>query len=432
MDPDGAGAVDTAVIVGKVTGTAPGRRAAESSRKAVGTLPEMPGFDAEDDDNRPPPHPLDRPWIHPSELGAARVATPSSAPRPRRRRELAIAIGAGAAGAIATVGVLAVLGAFDRDATPARATTAHLPAAAAAAIAARVAPGIAAVSSAAGTAVERRGSGIVVGAHAVLTTTEAVATPAGTSVDVVVPAGRARSAVVRAVDGMAGLVLLDVPGASLTPARLRAPSTLRAGDWVVAVGRTPMNGPWVTSGVITATGGWTTDADGTRHAGLISASTALAEEARGGALVDGQGRIVGILAATATNRAAAMPADVAHDVARQLAARGWASHGALGIRATDSATGPVVVDVSAGSGAAAADVRADDRIVALDGDPTRDTATLVAGLRRRAAGTHVDLTVRRDGRTLHLRARLDDAADGTTTPGAGMSPASLTAGAAGS
>lgn len=395
----------------------------------------MPGFDAEDDDNRPPPHPLDRPWIHPSELGAARVATSPTPPRPRRRRDLAIAIGAGAAGAIVTVAVLAILGAFDRDAAPARATTTHLPASDAAAIAARVAPGIAAVSSTTGTAAgtgERRGSGIVVGHHAVLTTTEAVAAPAGTTVEVVVPTGRARSGVVRAVDGMAGLVLVDVPGASLTPAPLRAPSTLRAGDWVVAVGRTPMNGPWVTSGVITATGGWTTDADGTRHAGLISASTALAEEARGGALVDSQGRIVGILAATTTNRAAAMPADVAHDVARQLAARGWASHGALGIRATDSAAGPVVVDVSAGSGAAAADVRADDRIVAVDGDPTRDTATLVAGLRRRPAGTHVDLTVRRNGRTLHLRARLDDAAAGTATPGAGMSPVSLTVGAAGS
>ena len=84
----------------------PGARGADDGEEAVGTLPEMPGPERDDEAHRPPPHPLDRPWIHPSELGAARSATARPAARGPSggrswRRDAALAVTAGAIGALA-------------------------------------------------------------------------------------------------------------------------------------------------------------------------------------------------------------------------------------------------------------------------------------------------------------------------------------------
>jgi S1-C subfamily serine protease len=322
-----------------------------------------------------------------------------------------VAVTAGAIGALATVVVLAAGGAFDTDSQPAVRNTAIPVSTDAAAIASRIAPGIAAIVTTAAAGTERRGSGIVVGPHELLTTAPVVEGATDGVITVSITAGREHRATVRAADPLTGLVLLQVDGMRMQPARFGAPSEVRAGDWVVAVGRTSANGPWVTSGVVTATHGWTQDADGVARPGLISTSTAVVEEARGGALVDGRGHIVGILAMTASGapRAAAMPADMAGDVASQLVEHGKATHGALGVRARDTAAGPVVVEVIDGSSADRAGVRVDDRILAVDATETADTAALVYELRRREAGARTRITVERAKHRRVINATLDDA-----------------------
>jgi len=221
-----------------------------------------------------------------------------------------------------------------------------------------------------------------------------------------------------------GLVLLNVPGLHVTPARLVNADTLHAGDWIAAIGRTTTSGPWVTSGVVTAVGEWSTDSGGTSHAGMITTNTEFADVARGGALVDERGRVVGILAGTsAPARGAAMPSDVATNVALQLATKGWASHGALGVRAADTrASGPSITDVTAGSSADTAGIKIGDRVIAIDSVRTPDTATLVYELRRRTAGQRVRVTVIRGTRTVQLTAVLGD----TIPPTSGSTPPSST------
>jgi Trypsin-like serine proteases, typically periplasmic, contain C-terminal PDZ domain len=386
----------------------------------------MPGTHDDDEGTRPPPHPLDRTWIHPSELFAATrsdsigagAAPPSPTSRSWRRDAL-LTVAAGTIGAVAAVAALGIVGAFDREKP--RLVAAHLPAgtADAAQVAARVVPGIAAViSTVDGT--ERRGSGIAVGAHEILTTASVVdgltnpGTPDSGGIEVSVANGHRHAARVVGRDSVTGLVLLSVPTLRVEPAQLANPNGLRAGDWVAAVGRTATSGPWVTSGVVTATGGWSTDPAGGLHAGMITTSTELADEARGGALVDQHGHVVGILAGadTAPARGTAMPVDMASNVATQLATKGWASHGALGLRAADSRTsGASVTEIAAGSGAAAAGLLVGDRVVAIDAVKTPDSATLVYELRRRAAGQRVRVTVVRGNHTVHMTATLDDAAD---------------------
>ena len=93
----------------------------------------MPGTDADDEGTGPVPHPLDRPWIHPSELLASSHPTaaatdahrasahradthgPSAHPVRSWRRDLALTVAAGTVGAVATVAVLGLVGTFERD-----------------------------------------------------------------------------------------------------------------------------------------------------------------------------------------------------------------------------------------------------------------------------------------------------------------------------
>ena len=265
---------------------------------------------------------------------------------------------------------------------------------------------VAVISTVDGT--ERRGSGIAVGAHEILTTAGVVEgmSGMGTGIEVCVANGRRHAATVSGRDTATGLVLLTVPTLRLDPSPLATTRELRAGDWVAAVGRNSASGPWVTSGVVTATGGWSTDPSGSLHAGMISTNTTLVDEARGGALVNRRGQVVGILAISG----AATPVDMASTVATQLVKQGWASHGALGVRATDNrAAGASVVEVTAGSSAEKAGLKVGDQIVGVDGGRIPDSATLVYELRRRPAGQRVRLTIVRKKHTMVFDAGLDAA-----------------------
>ena len=374
----------------------------------------MPGFEDDDEGTRPPPHPLDRTWLHPSELfAAARTEADSSAtatsPPRNWRRDIVLTVAAGTIGAVAAVALLGVLGVFERErprsVSPVRAAGAED----AAQVAERVVPRVAAVIATVDST-ETRGSGIAVGPHEILTTTAVIGdtarTTPGAIIEICVSNGRRHRATVIGGDPVTGLVLLKVPTLTIEPLSLTAGDGLRAGDWVAAIGRTANSGTWVTSGVVTATGGWTPDPTGAVHAGMIATNTQLADEARGGALVDRDGNIVGILAVSG----AATPVDMAAEVATQLEDRGWASHGSLGIRAADAAAGgATVVEVAQGSSAARAGLRVGDRIVAIDGTRTADSAALVYGLRRRPAGRRVLVRVVRGKLTRGLGATLDDA-----------------------
>ena len=408
----------------------------------------MPGTDADDEGTGPVPHPLDRPWIHPSELlasshptaaatdvhradadraSAHRADTHGPAAHSARswRRDLALTVAAGTVGAVATVAVLGLVGTFERDPIRRVATSAPVASSDAASIASRVVPGVAGViTTVAGT--ERRGSGIAVGTHEILTTTDVVGPSTGSvtgdtagtntrtgPIEICLANGRRYLATEIGRDPVTGLVLLAVPTLRVEPARLADTTAVRAGDWIAAVGRTATSGAWVTSGVVTAVDGWMNDDRGGAYAGMITTSTGLAAEARGGALVDRHGYVVGMLSVTGSSptRTAAIPADMLRDVAAQLAATGTASHGALGLRAIDTADrGATVTEIGTGSSADTAGVRVGDRVTAVDGTATPDTASLVHALRRSRAGAHVVRTIVRGTAPRRLTATLDDAA----------------------
>ena len=191
---------------------------------------------------------------------------------------------------------------------------------------------------------------------------------------------------------------------------------LRVGETVVAIGSPFGLDATVTSGIISALNRDLRIPGGPDVIpAVIQTDAAINPGNSGGALVDLQGRLVGINTAissqTGVNEGVgfAVPVRQAIVSADQIIAQGFVRYPLLGITGTDisaavaerfalsSRRGAVVETVVDGSGAALGGMRVGDVIVAVDGLPLRSMSDLVAEVRRRAPGMTVTFDVVRDG-----------------------------------
>jgi putative serine protease PepD len=331
-----------------------------------------------------------------------------------------LALGAGVVGALAMVVVLAVAGLFDDSSNPstvAPASDRPNESGGAARLAAIANPSVVGILVATPAGV-RRVSGVCVRAGQVITNAAAVA---GTSSLTVVAAdGSRRTGTLAGEDPSTGLALVRVDGGS-DPAKLAANGDLKVGQWILALGGTDGSGPWVATGVVAAMGGWADDGSGSPTAGMITVDAVLPPEAEGGALLDKNGHVVGILAGATKDDMGGLATPIAtvRNVAAQLAATGKATHGALGIRTADDAhsRGARVVSVVAGSAADTAGIVAGDVIVSFDGTTIDNAADLVVAVQRRRPGDRVQLSTVRDGDSKRMTTTL-----GSVEPGPSADP----------
>src|SRR5262249_14742849 len=100
------------VIPSLATPRSPSRRTGAEAKRPdrVVTLLTMPADD--DEPNGPPPHPLDRVWFHPSELGGSVTALPPQPAAARVWVAVALALLTGIPG---TLGVVLAVGGVGRD-----------------------------------------------------------------------------------------------------------------------------------------------------------------------------------------------------------------------------------------------------------------------------------------------------------------------------
>jgi putative serine protease PepD len=156
----------------------------------------------------------------------------------------------------------------------------------------------------------------------------------------------------------------------------------------------------VATGVIASLGGWAEDGSGTTNAGMITLDAVLPPEANGGALLDRNGHVVGILAGSTKDSMAALATPIAtvRNVAAQLAATGKADHGSLGVRIADNddPRGAKVLEVTAGSAAHDAGMQDGDVVVKLADEPIHSAAELVVAVRMRKPGERLGVTVTLD------------------------------------
>ena len=144
----------------------------------------------------------------------------------------------------------------------------------------------------------------------------------------------------------------------------------------------------------------------------------------GGALLDRQGRLIGINVAIASTGGEssgsiglgfAIPANFAVRVAGELIERGRASHGLLGALVTDASsiasstvTGAYIESVSPTGAAARAGMRAGDVVTKFNGVPITNRIDLTAQVRTLPGGAMSTLTYVRAGNSYTIEVQLDE------------------------
>ncbi len=381
-------------------------------------------FEDEPDDDRSGPDtplpPEDRLWRHPSEVGAARIAS-GAAPAPSADRPLwVVAVVAGLAGATVAVTALAVTGSLsprivERRSTLVAATTSiaarpktvKAVAGEAAEVVARVE-----VRTAEGT---RSGSAVVIRADGALLTSARLVDGA-VRVTVTLADGRALAASVVGRDPGTGVAVMRVPGP--LPVVRTADSPAQVGDPAVTVAGSTEGGgqPSVTSGVVSSVGA-SVDDDGRRLWGLIELDRPVSDRGDGSALVGADGRVTG-LCLTVPGRGQAdatgyaVPIDVALAVAGDLISYGRVRRAWLGVEGDDLtaedarrlhvAGGARLAGVTDGSPASRAGLRADDVVIEVGGTAVRSMGDLMAALQVLRPGERTTFTVVRDGDPLRM------------------------------
>ena len=266
---------------------------------------------------------------------------------------------------------------------------------------------------------EAAGSGFVIDPNGTIVTNSHVVEGAQ-SISVEFADGSRHDASVVAQDATHDLAVLKVDGSGFTSLELGSSSDLRVGDPVVAIGNAlGLDGDLtVTTGIVSAKQR-DVDVGANVLRDMIQTDAAINPGNSGGPLVDAEGRVVGINSAGARNAQSigfAIPIDDALPVIRSLERGEVPARPFLGVQTTpitgqvraqtgvDATEGALVVDVTPGSAAEHAGVRAGDVITGFDGSTVTtpsDLGDLVAAV---DPGKQTTLTVDRLGqqRTLTI------------------------------
>ena len=263
------------------------------------------------------------------------------------------------------------------------------------------------------------GSGVIISADGYIVTNNHVVDSAK-QVTVTLADGRELSARVVGRDPQTDIAVVKVSAKDLPAVTFASSDKVEVGDRVLAIGNPFGIGETVTTGIVSATG---------RRAGLglayedfIQTDAAINPGNSGGALVDVEGRLVGINTAILSRSGGfqgvglAVPADLVGNVVDNLVAHGKVVRGYLGIGIQDltptladsfglkSRGGALISDVQPGGPGARAGLKSGDVITAVDGQPVDSASRLSLTVGETAPGTKLRLDVLRDGRAEHFTA----------------------------
>lgn len=230
------------------------------------------------------------------------------------------------------------------------------------------------------------------------------------SVTVMLSAGASLPARVVGFDDMAKLALLKIDGKNLPFLRPGDSGTLRAGDWVVAIGSQFKLHSSATAGIVSFVGRETGE-----FLPLIQSDVRINLGSGGGPLLNLSGEVVGVNYSIATRTGGfeslsfALPINEVMQVADQLKASGKVTRGFIGVslddqgdaldpaRADGAKAGPgaVVGRVDGGGPAEQGGVLPGDAVLAVDGRPIASAPQLARMVAAVAPGTRITLRVRR-------------------------------------
>lgn len=304
------------------------------------------------------------------------------------------------------------------------------------------------------------GSGIILDAEGHIVTNTHVVTLGGQvaepAVEVRTSDGRVFQAQVVGTDPLSDLAVIKIDAPDLQPATLADSSELNVGDVAIAIGAPLGLSGTVTDGIIStlnrtisvqssAVPEEQTDApeqdpgdgfnflppdgsqapqqggQGSIYLNVIQTDAAINQGNSGGALVDSQGRIIGVnvaIASAGTGESAgnigvgfSIPINYAQRVAEEIIANGEATHGFLGVSVGAAASGngesgssfsvgAQVQSIEAGSPAETAGFREGDVITRVGELAIEDPQALTAAVRMLAEGESTQVELVRGGETL--------------------------------
>lgn len=260
------------------------------------------------------------------------------------------------------------------------------------------------------------GSGVIVTKDGYLLTNNHVVDGAE-EVKVALAGGHEFTAKVIGGDPKTDIAVLKIDSKDLPAVPMADSDNVEVGDLVLAIGNPFGIGQTVTTGIVSATG--RSGTTGIDYEDFIQTDAAINPGNSGGALVDTEGRLIGIntaiLSRTGGNQGIgfAIPANLAKYVMERLVEDGKVTRGYLGIMIQDVSPalakefkledrrGALVGDVTRRSPAERAGLKSGDVVVEYDAKPVKDSRRLRLEVARTRPGAEVPVKVVRDG-TLRL------------------------------
>lgn len=278
-----------------------------------------------------------------------------------------------------------------------------------------------------------QGSGVIIDTDGTIVTNDHVIAGQDASISVIIGSNIYPATTV-GTDPSTDLAVIRItdPPADLQAVTFADSATLDVGQPVMAVGNPLGLSGTATTGIISALNrpvttqqsGQGDTTDGTVVTAAIQTSAAINPGNSGGALVNTAGELVGITSSIATIPSTggssgnigigfAIPSNQVSNIVDQLLSDGTVRHAQLGVTARAAVAGnqlgAEVVQVTGGSAANEAGLRAGDVITAVDGVPTGTSEALVAMIRNARVGQEVTVTYIRGSEENTTTATLDAA-----------------------
>jgi len=278
------------------------------------------------------------------------------------------------------------------------------------------------------------GSGVIIDAGQGFIITNHHVVEGATSINVQLHDGRTMEAELIGSDESTDVALIQIVAEDLTDIEMADIDTVQVGDYVVAIGNPFGIGQTVTSGIVSALG--RTGLNNNNYEDFIQTDAAINVGNSGGALVDLEGRLIGINTAIISGNGGnngigfAVPVDMMKAVMTHLERDGEVRRGVLGVTiasltpdarealGVDLEQGALVTSVLENSAAERAGIQVSDIITEFNGEPvtgSRELRNMVGLLGRDVAA---DITLLRGDESLTVTAIIGDG-EGVAVAGGG-------------
>ena len=214
---------------------------------------------------------------------------------------------------------------------------------------------------------------------------------------------------------LAVIKLKDADASKLTPIEIGDSSKLNVGEWVMAIGSPFGNEQSVSTGIVSAlyrSTAMSSTSGNTIYANMIQTDAAINPGNSGGALVNMDGKVIGINSAKIVANGVegiglAIPSNAVQNVISAIMEKGYVPRPYLGVSIFDQQSaarygyqlnlkkGVYIFQVVPGGPADQAGLRKGDVIAAIDGDEVKGVSELRAKIAEHSVGDKIELTVQR-------------------------------------